>query len=45
MVHLVEMPNDVRETLVNQPLPEFESTPWASGPALAKSRIAIVSRC
>ena len=37
-MHLHEMPDAARTALVNQELPEFEPTPCAPGPALAKRR-------
>ncbi len=43
MVHLGEMPEKLRDILINQDLPEFETTPWADGPPLAKRRIALIS--
>lgn len=43
MVHLREMPEKIREALVNQELPDFESTPWAEGPALAERRVALIA--
>lgn len=43
MVHLHELPDDIRERLVGQDLPEYVDTPWAEGPPLADSRVAIVS--
>ncbi len=43
MVHLSEMPEKLRNGLVNQDLPEFETTPWADGPPLAERRIALIS--
>lgn len=43
MVHFAEMPTDVRESLVNQPLPEFAETPWNALAPLARRRVAIVS--
>lgn len=43
MVYLADMPEDARQTLVNQPLPEFAESPWAKGPAIAASRVAIIS--
>ncbi|MBT3884797.1 MAG: selenoprotein B glycine/betaine/sarcosine/D-proline reductase [Rhodospirillaceae bacterium] len=42
-MHLHEMPDAARTALVNQELPEFEPTPCAPGPALAKRRIAIIT--
>lgn len=43
MVHLREMPAHLREVLVNQELPAFETTPWADGPPLSERRVALVS--
>ncbi len=43
MVHLSEMPEKLRTVLVNQELPEFETTSWADGPPLAERRIALIS--
>ncbi len=43
MVTLAEMPADVRDTLLEQPLPEFAATPWTAPRPLAQSRVAIVS--
>ncbi len=43
MVHLSEMPEKLRDVLINQDLPEFETTPWADGPPLAERRIALIS--
>ena len=43
MVHLSEMPEKLRTILVNQDLPEFETTPLADGPPLAERRIALIS--
>lgn len=43
MVHLSEMPDKLRNVLINQDLPEFENTPWADGPPLAERRIALIS--
>ena len=37
------MPAPAAGFLANMPMPEFESTPWASPPALADARVAIVS--
>lgn len=42
-MHLHEMPDAARTALLNQELPEFEPTPCAPGPALAKRRIAIIT--
>jgi D-proline reductase (dithiol) PrdB len=43
MVTLAEMPADVRDTLLEQPLPEFAATPWTAPRPLAQTRVAIVS--
>ena len=43
MVHLSEMPDKLRDILINQDLPEFETTPWADGPPLSERRIALIS--
>jgi D-proline reductase (dithiol) PrdB len=43
MVHLSQMPDKLREVLINQELPEFETTPWADGPPLAERRIALIA--
>ncbi len=43
MVHLSQMPDMIRDNLINQDLPEFETTPWADGPPLAERRIALIS--
>ena len=43
MVHLHEMPTHLRDTLVNQELPDYETTPWVTPKPLAESRVAIIS--
>lgn len=43
MVHLSEMPEHLRDALVNQELPTFETTPWVDAKPLNESRIAIIS--
>ncbi len=43
MVHLSEMPEKIRDGLINLGLPEFETTPWADGPPLAERRIALIT--
>ena len=43
MVHLSEMPENLRTALVNQELPEYDTTPWASAAPLTESRVAIIS--
>jgi D-proline reductase (dithiol) PrdB len=43
MVHLREMPEHLRDALLNQDVPSFDSTPWAGGPPLKARRVALVS--
>ena len=43
MVHLSEVPEKLRNVLINQDLPKFETTSWADGPPLAERRIALIS--
>ena len=43
MVHLREMPAHLRDRLVNQDLPTYETTPWVEARSLAESKIAIIS--
>lgn len=43
MVHLREMPEHLRNALINQELPTYESTPWADAKPLAESKVAIIS--
>ena len=43
MVHLREMPERLRDALVNQELPTYESTPWADAKPLADCKVAIIS--
>lgn len=43
MVHLREMPEHLRNGLINQELPTFESAPWVEAKPLAESRVAIIS--
>jgi len=43
MVYLNDMPEMIRNVLINQDLPEFETTPWADGPPLAERRIALIT--
>lgn len=43
MVHLREMPEHLRDRLVNQELPTYETTPWAAAKPLAESKIALIS--
>lgn len=43
MVHLREMPEHLRDALVNQEVPTFESTPWAKPKPLSECKVALVS--
>jgi len=43
MVFLREMPDHLREALVNQELPDYETTPWVPAKPLSESRVAIIS--
>lgn len=43
MVHLHEMPPDVRERLLGQELPDYVETPWSEGPPVNQRRVAIVT--
>ncbi len=43
MVHLAEMPEKIRNMLISQDLPEFDTAPWADGPKLAERRIALIT--
>ena len=43
MVHLRELPEQLREALVNQTLPEFGDTPWVNPKPLNECRVALVS--
>ncbi len=43
MVYLREMPEHLRDRLVNQELPTYETTPWVDAKPLAESKIAIIS--
>jgi len=43
MVHLRQMPQHLREQLVNQEVPTFDTTPWADGPPLTVRRVALIS--
>ncbi len=43
MVHLRDFPDKARETLVNQDLPEYQTTPCVEGPPLASRRIALIT--
>jgi len=43
MVHLREMPEPLRNALVNQKVPTFDSTPWVDAKPLRESRVALIS--
>jgi len=43
MVHLHELPEQLREALVNQTLPDFGDTPWINPKPLNECRVALVS--
>ena len=43
MVHLRELPEQLREALINQELPEFGDTPWINPKPLHECRVALVS--
>ena len=43
MVHLHQMPDHLREGLVNQELPTYDNTPWAEAKPLADNKVAIIS--
>ena len=43
MVHLREMPDNLREALINQELPEYGETPWVMPKPLDQCRVALIS--
>lgn len=43
MVHLREMPEHLREALVNQALPDYGDTPWTKAKPLNEARVALIS--
>ena len=43
MVHLREMPDNLREALINQELPKYGDTPWVRPKPLDECRIALIS--
>ena len=43
MVHLRELPEQLREALINQELPKFGDTPWIKPRPLNECRVALVS--
>ena len=43
MVHLRELPEQLREELINQELPEYGDTPWVIPKPLNECRVALVS--
>ena len=42
MVHVREMPEHLRDALVNQELPDFGDTPWVTPKPLDECRIALI---
>lgn len=43
MVRLSDLPAGLANTMLNLPLPSFETTPWAPSQRLAGARVAIIS--
>ena len=43
MVHLRQMPEHLRDALVNRELPDFGATPWTTPKPLAQCRVALIS--
>ena len=43
MVHMREMPDHLREALINQELPEYGDTPWVTPKPLDECRVALIS--
>ncbi|HCP00524.1 MAG: selenoprotein B glycine/betaine/sarcosine/D-proline reductase [Alphaproteobacteria bacterium] len=43
MVHLREMPDHLREALINQELPEYGDTPWTTPKPVDECRVALIS--
>ena len=43
MVHLREIPEQLREALINQELPDYGNTPWVNPKPLNKCRVALIS--
>ena len=43
MVHLHQIPDNLRDQLVNQELPDYDETPCVSGPKLSERRVAIIT--
>lgn len=43
MVHVRDFPGYIRDQLLDLELPEFDLTPWAEGPPLARRRVALIS--
>jgi D-proline reductase (dithiol) PrdB len=42
-MHLHEMPEKMREALINQELPEYGNTPWVTPKPLNECRVALIS--
>ena len=43
MVHLREIPEQLREALINQELPDYGNTQWVNPKPLNKCRVALIS--
>lgn len=43
MVHLRQLPDQLRDALVNQELPSYGATPWVAAKPLAECKVAIIS--
>ena len=43
MVHVREMPEHLRDALINQELPEYGDTPWVTPKPLDECRVALIS--
>jgi len=43
MARLEQMPEPMRSHIANLPCPHFDTSPWATGPALSARRVAIIS--
>lgn len=43
MARLDRMPEDERNHILALPCPTYESTPWVTGPPLAKRRVALIT--
>ena len=43
MVHLHEMPEQLRDALINQSLPDYGGAPWVNPKPLNECRVALIS--